>query len=283
MKIVIYGAGRIGTMFGFLLARAGHDITFIARGKRLEELQKNPVVETVDGEKATTKSAGELDATTPWDLVLVTVLAHQVDATLPALKASAAKKVMFMFNTVESLTKLRESVGASRFEMAFPTVISDFVNGKLKGTVSGPGNVTTLSSAEWAKIFSDAKIPTEVHSDMESFLRSHAVFVIPLMALGNVAFTTGKGVTWSTARRYARMFDEGFAIVRKLGNALTPSFVSILSKLPLFIRTAMLWGASRSQMLRDLGAMGPGEVRELIDGFEKLSPGTAPEMKALRP
>ncbi|MGV6845341.1 MAG: ketopantoate reductase family protein [Lutibacter sp.] len=41
MKILIYGAGGVGGYFGAKLAQAGNDVTFIARGKHLTEIQKN--------------------------------------------------------------------------------------------------------------------------------------------------------------------------------------------------------------------------------------------------
>ncbi|MBM4776469.1 MAG: ketopantoate reductase family protein [Archangiaceae bacterium] len=283
MKIAIYGAGRIGTMFAFHLAQAGHDLTLIARGSRLDELSRSPVIEMVDGRKANVNVSGELDPATPWDLVLVTTLAHQVDATLPALKACAAKKVMFMFNTVESLEKLRAAVGASRFEISFPTVIAFLENGKLRGTVNGPGNGTTTTSAEWAAIFNAAKIPTEVVPDMESFLRSHAALVIPMMAIGNTVSARGRALSFSEALRYASMLDEAFAIVRSLGNAITPGFVVVLSKLPAVLVACVFWAASRAAAVTDLGKMGPAEVRALIDGFVQLAPGQSAHLKALRP
>jgi 2-polyprenyl-6-methoxyphenol hydroxylase-like FAD-dependent oxidoreductase len=38
MKICIYGAGAVGGYFGGRLSQAGHDVTFVARGKRLMQL-----------------------------------------------------------------------------------------------------------------------------------------------------------------------------------------------------------------------------------------------------
>ena len=41
MNIVIYGTGGVGGYFGARLAQAGNNVTFIARGKQLEAIQKN--------------------------------------------------------------------------------------------------------------------------------------------------------------------------------------------------------------------------------------------------
>ena len=40
MKIVILGAGALGTVLGAHLARAGEDVTLIARGQRAAYLQE---------------------------------------------------------------------------------------------------------------------------------------------------------------------------------------------------------------------------------------------------
>ena len=40
MRIMIVGAGVQGTLYGVRLARTGHCVTLIARGRRLEELRE---------------------------------------------------------------------------------------------------------------------------------------------------------------------------------------------------------------------------------------------------
>ena len=41
MRIAIVGAGGVGGYFGGLLARAGNDVTFIARGEHLEAIRNS--------------------------------------------------------------------------------------------------------------------------------------------------------------------------------------------------------------------------------------------------
>lgn len=40
MKIAIMGSGGVGGYYGGLLARQGHDVTFIARGPHLKATRK---------------------------------------------------------------------------------------------------------------------------------------------------------------------------------------------------------------------------------------------------
>jgi 2-dehydropantoate 2-reductase len=283
MQIAILGAGRIGSTFAWRLGRAGHDVTVIARGKRLEELQRDPAITSVDDERVAVKVAAALDPATPYDLVLVTVLAHQVEPLLPSLKASSAKTVMFMFNTVAPLAPLRDAVGAERFAFGFPTIIAFFENGKLRSTVSSPGLETTVTSETWRKVFADAGFPAVVTDDMESWLRAHAAFVIPLMLAGCVVEPRKRGLSWAEAKPYAAAFVEGFSVVRHLGNKVIPSSVAMMERLPIGVAHFAIWASSRMSSVIDLGKMGPIEPVALIDGFTALAPDKTAALRAIRP
>ena len=41
MRILIFGAGVIGSLYGALLAEAGYDVSVYARGRRLESLTRD--------------------------------------------------------------------------------------------------------------------------------------------------------------------------------------------------------------------------------------------------
>ena len=283
MKIAIIGAGRIGTAFAYRLARANHDVTMVARGKRLEELKQNPAIQPVTGPPASVKVAASLDAATPWDLVLVTVLANQVDGVLPTLTASAAKTILFMFNTFEATARLRNAVGAHRAAFGFPTVTSFFVDGKLKSSMSGAGQNVALDNAAWAKIFSDAEIATVLEPDMDSFLRSHVAMIIPLMCIGNLAYQRRSGISYAESQQYVDATREAFAAVHQLGHKVIPRAVSAMDHMPSFLLRCMFWAVSRTQPVRALGEFGSGEAQSLIDAVVAASPGPTAALKEIRP
>ncbi|MBL8954157.1 MAG: NAD(P)-binding domain-containing protein [Myxococcaceae bacterium] len=283
MHLAIIGAGRMGSAFAWHLARAGHDVTVVARGERLERLKRDGGIETVGGVKAAVKTAPGLDPTVEWDGVLVMVLAHQVKPLLPVLSASKARSIVFLFNTVEALQPLRDAVGAGRVDFGFPTGFSMLLDGKLRASFAGPGQNVTVSSAAWAETFRAAKLPSVVEPDMQSFLRTHAAFVIPLMASGVVVHGRGAGITWAESKRYAQATRRGGAVVKKLGDRLVPSAIGVLLKLPLPLLTFLLFFMNKTKVQRELGSFGPGEVRELIDGMQALAPGEVPELLAIRP
>ena len=216
-------------------------------------------------------------------LVLVSMLASPVDAVLPALAGSAAKKVMFMFNTFESLDRLRDAVGAARFAFGFPAVLASLDDGKLTTEIIKRPLSTTVSDAAWAKVFTDAGIYTVVHPDMESWLRTHVAFVVPAMLAGVIAHTRQAGVTWAEATKLARAMDEGFRLVQKLGNTITPAPMVMFSRWPMKLVAGFLWALSRVPAVRKTGAAGPGESRTLIDAMSAAAPGQTPALLAIRP
>ncbi len=282
-RVAVVGAGRIGSAFAFHLSRAGHEVTVIARGARFEALRREGAIVAVDGTRAAVHVTNAIVPSEPYDLLLVTVMAHQIDDLVPSLAESRAKTVLFMFNTFEKLDRWRAAIGSERFEVGFPNMISFLVDGKLPNIVDGPGMVTTLSSASWAARLEAAAMPAEVEPDMESYLRSHAAFFVPLMVAAWWTWERAKNLTWSEARRLSAAFQEGCALVRSLGHTLKPRAVSVVAALPGFMITAMIWAFSRSKANRDLGELGPAEARVLIDSMAAAASGPTPALSAIRP
>ena len=281
MKIAILGTGAIGSVFGYQMAKAGHSVTAIARGKRLEQLQRDSGVTMVSGEQVALEVCPTLDPAVPYDLVLVTVLATQVEPLLATLRQSVAKRVMFMFNTFESLDPLRNAVGGERFAFGFPMgVFCLLIDGKIRPQIR---RGTTTSDSAWAKVFSEAGIPTSVDVDMHNWLRSHAALVIPLMSAGTIVAGRRGGITWSEARAHAQAMSVAFGIVRNLGHKIVPSEVATISRMPQLVNTFLLWVLSRTALLRDLGKLGATEPRMLIDMMVAAAPGKGGALLAIRP
>ena len=84
MKICVFGAGAIGGYLGGMLARAGCEVSLVARGPHLAAIQKNGLTLWRDGKSQTyaitaTDSAAELG---PQDFVLVTLKAHALSGVV---------------------------------------------------------------------------------------------------------------------------------------------------------------------------------------------------------
>jgi 2-dehydropantoate 2-reductase len=117
MKIAVMGAGAVGGYYGALLARAGRDVTFIARGPHLEAMRKqglhvrsyfgdfaiNPVKATDDPKRVGTV-----------DLVLLTVKAYDIDQAARAIRPLVASDtvVLPLQNGVDAPQRTAAVVGA---------------------------------------------------------------------------------------------------------------------------------------------------------------------------
>ncbi|WP_180970590.1 ketopantoate reductase family protein [Burkholderia sp. WAC0059] len=283
MKIILIGAGRIGSAVAFCLANAGHDLTVVARGARFDALSRDGAIVTVDGQRMPVKVESALDPATPYDLAIVTVPEHLVAPLLPVLSVSCARTILLMFNTFQGTEPYRSVVGAERFVFGFPNMSAYLIDQRLRFRVDGPGMVTTLSNPVVAKLFKEAGIPSEVEDDMDAFLRSHVALVVPLFLAALLTWQRATQLTWSEAKRLDVAWTEGFDVVRSLGHAPKPRLLATLLHMPSFARTGVLWLLSRSRLVKDLGDFGPMETRALIDEMAAAAPGKTPHLLALRP
>jgi 2-dehydropantoate 2-reductase len=99
MKIAMMGSGGIGGYFGALLARAEHDVTFIARGAHLRAIRARGLrVDGVDG-SFTIAPANATDAPEevgPVDLVLLCVKTYDLAAALEQMRPLVGPQTMVL-------------------------------------------------------------------------------------------------------------------------------------------------------------------------------------------
>ena len=110
---------------------------------------------------------------------------------------------------------------------------------------------------------------------------AHAAFIVPYMIGVRIAFERNAGLTWSESWGLSAGVDEAFALVRKLGNAITPAPMVLASRLPRVLTSALLWTTTRSTKLRKNGAVGMKEPIALLDSMEAIAPGQVPKLRAL--
>lgn len=88
MRIAVIGTGGVGGYFGGRLAQAGHDVTFVARGRHLAALrERGLVLESALGD-ATIRNAAFTDdvaAMAPCDVVMLCVKLWDVESTAPLI------------------------------------------------------------------------------------------------------------------------------------------------------------------------------------------------------
>lgn len=270
LRIAVLGIGGIGSAFAFQLARTGHhDVTVIARPSsvRLQQLQRDNGIINVKGERANVRVLDTLDEQTPYDLVIVTLLAHQVDAVLPALQRSAGKCIQFMFNNFDP-ERLRDAVGAERCSFGMPFVQATIDrDGKLNATIGAGGQKTRMSQQGWVDVFIAAGLPAVLEPNMLLWLRCHTALCIAFESVSVAGVRRGGGAAWGEAMVIARGLKECFALIKGLGYQLYPSGKARLNHCPVWVVAGMLWSVSRITSFRELLATGIGECRALVDAL----------------
>ena len=124
MRIVIVGAGVIGSIYGDRLARSGHDVTLLARGRRLADLRAHGlVVEDARSGQRTQISLPVLDELSGgdrYDLALGSRPCRAAGEHTPVLLAMADRSdVLFFGNTTGRQTELAAAIG-ERALFGFP-------------------------------------------------------------------------------------------------------------------------------------------------------------------
>ena len=97
MRLLVYGAGVLGSLLAARLHEAGHDVALLARGERLAALRRHgiqlaeedsPVVRRVPVPVVEAPTDG-------YDLIAVVVRAHQIDPVLESV-AGLDSDVLFL-------------------------------------------------------------------------------------------------------------------------------------------------------------------------------------------
>ena len=94
MNILIVGTGGVGGYFGGLLAKAGEDVSFLARGKHGQAIRKNGLhVKSIDGDFQVKVNVFEKPPKGKiFHLILICVKAYQTEQVLPVIQSCIHKE-----------------------------------------------------------------------------------------------------------------------------------------------------------------------------------------------
>lgn len=99
MNIVVFGTGGVGGYFGSKLAKSGNNVTFIARGKHLEAIQKNGLqIKSIYGDFTVfpNATASLKEIKTKPDLIILGVKSWQVIEVAKQLKPIINKNTLVL-------------------------------------------------------------------------------------------------------------------------------------------------------------------------------------------
>lgn len=195
MRLLIFGAGVLGSLYAVKLLAAGHDVTILARGRRAAQLRDDGLVVQEYGLNCLRAPVGVIESLDPgssYDHVLVLVRNDQVESVLPALAANRATPcLVFMFNNLGGPQRLIDALGPDRVVLGFPgaageraadgsvvaTVLPALIQKTTIGEIDGrfTPRIRTLAAA-----LNKAGFPTAMSSRMDAWLKTHVALVSPI-------------------------------------------------------------------------------------------------------
>jgi 2-dehydropantoate 2-reductase len=245
MRVLIYGSGVIGQIYGARLAQAGHDVTLLARGPAAELLAEQGVTLRRNGALTharpyvTTRITGG----DQFDVVLVTVRRDQLADVLAALTDIDATRIAVMLNPSADLDSIRDRIGGDRTVFAFPGVGGQRSDDAAITYLEISQQHTTVErrdglEAPVVELLRSAGFVVDLRDTIDDWLTTHAVFIA---AVGAAIIDSGgdSAVLAADRNRVAAMVRavrEGFHALARQDVAVTPTPLRLIfTMVPQFI------------------------------------------------
>ena len=285
MRILIYGAGVIGSLYAALFAEAGYDTSIYARGKRLEALRNNGLQYKKNQEvkKAEIRILGELPNDDIYDFVFLTVRENQLYEALIELKNNKSNTIVTMINSLDSYNKWENIVGKGRILPAFPGAGGSINDDGILDVALTPRLIQPTTFAEisgnksertkqFSEILRHARIPYQKVTDMHLWQLCHLAMVVPIADAYYESNDPEKvEKEWKIMRKTAERLKRNFNFLRKQKGKLSPWKMNIFRFLPLSFLTIMLavtFGSSfGDKFMYQHATKAPDEMRELHKQF----------------
>ena len=202
MKVAVMGAGSIGGYFGGMLARAGHEVTLIARGDHLDAIRRDGLrMQTEAGDFTVPCQATDTPAAIgPVDLALLTTKTYHNDTAVPAMTPliSGHTAILSLQNGIDSYLPLAEQ---------FPQAITLPGAAYIEASRLGPGAVRQAGAvvrivtggmrgsppahqqraAKICAAFRAASVPAEAADDIAVTLWTKFLFIATMAGVTSLA------------------------------------------------------------------------------------------------
>jgi 2-dehydropantoate 2-reductase len=240
MKLTIIGTGGVGGYFGAKLAKAGNDVTFIARGAHLAAMQKNGLtVKSIDGDFQVKNftATDQLSEAGPTDLIILGVKAWQIKEIRNALKPLIHEDtiVLPLQNGVLAADELQETIdkkhilgGLCRIisKIESPGVINHF--GIKPSIVFGELDHSDSAREQKLKqLFDGAEIHSTVSFDIQSdvWKKFISICVSGLLAVTHSTYGELRELP-ETRQMMLDLLNEIYVLSQRMGMHIEPGFVT---------------------------------------------------------
>jgi 2-dehydropantoate 2-reductase len=240
MKIAIIGTGGVGGYFGGKIARAGYDVTFLARGEHLRAIQQHWLtIKSIEGDfkVAPAKATERIKTFGSVDLIILAVKAWQIKDIAKDLAEIVSRDTLILplQNGISAADELKEQLkqdniisGLCRIisKIESPGIISHFgiepviVFGELD-------NSETERIHKIKSVFDNAEIKAKISDDIIADLWKK---FIPICVSGLLAVTrTSYGELRElneTRQLTIELLNEIFRLSQELGIRIESDFVA---------------------------------------------------------
>ena len=260
MKLLIYGAGVIGSLYAAAFAKAGYDTTVYARGKKLETLKTRGLLYEKNGKqyKAKVKVIDALQNDDIYDFIFLTVKENQVHTALEELQSNGSPNIVTMVNTLEPYADWENLCGEGRIIPAFPGAGGSYEDGVLKADFTPPliqattfaeiGGNTSERLKKLTALFKTAGVPYRIVKDMHAWQLCHLALVVPIADAYYKAENPEE--VWKEAgimNDTARQIKNNFQKLYRSGVKLSPPEMHLLRLLPAPILQAVFTQVFKSR------------------------------------
>jgi 2-dehydropantoate 2-reductase len=230
MRVLVMGAGAIGSVFGGFLAEAGHAVALVGRDPHMRQIREGGLLVTgIWGEHrvkidrcfvSTEALRGEV-----FDLVLVTVKSHDTAAVARAAAPllHGESLVVSLQNGLGNVEKIAEAVGWERtvagmvifgVEHHRPGRVTVTVQADIVRLGSWDGRVDDARIVALARLLTDAGITAEHSPEIQRYVWNKVFYNCALNPLATVLGSTyGFLLTTEPTRRIMeRVIDEAYQV-----------------------------------------------------------------------
>lgn len=280
MNVLVMAAGSVGGYFGSLLAKAGNDVLFIARGENLAAITSRGLIvesETSGNFTVEANAVERPDGTWIADLVLFCVKSYHnsvaMDTIAPAVGPETA--ILTLQNGVGSGDELSAVFGAQRVMLGAAYVEAAHPAPGIFREVGWEGRIVfaeqdgnpSRRGAEIEQTFTDAGIDSEIAEDIEQALWNKLVYICGLSGMTCITHSSFAEVMDSPETREMTLgvITEAAAVGKASGVNLAPDLID--STMNIFIEDK---DHLISSMHADLNAGRPMEFGNLNGKVSEL-------------
>ncbi|MDD3231313.1 MAG: 2-dehydropantoate 2-reductase N-terminal domain-containing protein [Oscillospiraceae bacterium] len=285
MRILIYGAGVIGSLYAALFASVDFEVSLVARGNRLAELRKSGLRYWEKGKICTADVTVKeiLSDGVHFDYIFLTVRAEQAEDALKALQTNQSPTIVTMVNSLTPYAEWEALCGKGRILPAFPGAGGGWRDGALDAALTPYviqpttfGEIDgrkTPRAALLKRLFQTANIPCQIVSDMHLWQLCHLAMVVPLAdayynTAGDPALVyQNKPVL----RQAAEELRHNFRAIKRQYGALSPAKMNLFRVLPTGTLRAILSAVYKTsfadRFMYQHAMKAPEEMRRLHEEF----------------